>query len=239
MGRLKEIFISEQPFVVNAHGKRDAKLALKAAQTTEVPLRIMSRHDGERVKHTWPNKKLYKTRCHYVFTTSKDSADHLKQTFALSDMHIFSIPDGIELPTELPDKTACKKQLARKLGREFPPNTRFIGVFGEIDTHAMASLLKTAQNINGRFSDHHLVTTAASWSPQKTNESEQDALSNRIHVLPSTADALTGLCPGFDCAVFFCENQTFYQGVPGELTRGHGPGMPGDHPGCQRPKRCD
>ena len=83
--RLKQIFAGEQPFVVNAHGKGDAKLALKAAQTTGVPCRIMSRHNGIRVKNTWPNKKIYKTRCHYVFTTSKDSTAHLKQTFSLSD----------------------------------------------------------------------------------------------------------------------------------------------------------
>ena len=45
-GRLKQIFAAEQPFVVNAHGKDDAKLALKAAQTMGVPCRIMSRHNG-------------------------------------------------------------------------------------------------------------------------------------------------------------------------------------------------
>ncbi len=56
-GQLKQIFDREQPFVVNAHGKGDAKIALKAAQATGVPCRIMSRHNGKRIKCTWDQQK--------------------------------------------------------------------------------------------------------------------------------------------------------------------------------------
>ena len=125
--RLKQIFAGEQPFVVNAHGKGDAKLALKAAQTTGVPCRIMSRHNGVQVKNTWPNKKIYKTRCHYVFTTSNDTTAHLKQTFSLSDMQIFSIPDGITVPDAAPNNTtkkAIRQKLANILGLK--TDARFI-----------------------------------------------------------------------------------------------------------------
>ena len=107
------------------------------------------------------DKKIYKTRCHYVFTTSKDSTAHLKQAFSLPDMHIFSIPDGIIVPDAAqaaPDnttKTAARQKLANTLGLE--TDARFIGIFGKIEPQSIPQLCKTADQLSWHFPCHHLV----------------------------------------------------------------------------------
>ncbi|WP_026259819.1 glycosyltransferase family 4 protein [Desulfobacter curvatus] len=215
--RLKQIFAVEQPFVVNAHGKGDAKLALKAAQATEVPCRIMSRHNGKRVKNTWPNKKIYKTRCHYVFTTSRDSKNHLRQTFSLSDMQIFSIPDGIDMPEAAisPNKTtkaAAMQRLANTLGLE--TDARFTGVFGKIDSQSTQQLCKTADQLIRDFPSHHLVIAGI---PE--NQDTMDIkLCSRVHMLPLTEDN-DAYYQALDCCIYFPDFQNFYQGVPLEVTK--------------------
>ncbi len=217
--RLKQIFSGEHPFVVNAHGRDDAKLALKAAQTADVPCRIMSRHNGERVKNTWPNKKIYKTRCHYVFTTSEDSTAHLKQIFSLSDMQIFSIPDGIAMPDadaaapEGTDKSAARQKLANILGLE--TGARFIGIFGNIELQGIQQLCKTADQLNRHFPCHHLVIAGI---PEKQYPMDEKA-GPCVHMLPLTKDDDTGFYQALDCCIYFPNPQNFYQGVHWEVTR--------------------
>lgn len=214
-GRLKQIFDGEQPFVVNAHGKGDAKLALKAAQTLGVLCRIMSRHNGERVKGTWPNKKIYKTRCHYVFTNSKDTTANLKQTFALSDMHIFSIPDGIALPDGAANqttKTAARQKLAHILGLE--TDARFIGVFGKIERQSLSMLCKTADQLGRRFPYHHLVIAGSSGKQAPMDEKVYP----HVHMLPQAEENNARLYPALDCCIYLPDTRNFYQGVPLEVT---------------------
>ena len=217
-GRLKQIFAGEQPFVVNAHGKGDAKLALKAAQSTGVPCRIMSRHNGVRVKNTWPNKKIYTTRCHYVFTTSKDSTAHLKQTFSLTDMQIFSIPDGIVMPditgsSTRTTKTAVRQKLANTLGVE--TDARFIGVFGKIDPQNKQQLCKIAGRLSLHLPSHHLVIAGIPEN-QDTMDAKPDP---RVHILPLTEEKKNAYYQALDCCIYFPNTRHFYQGVPLEITR--------------------
>lgn len=220
-GRLKEIFAREQPFVVNAHGRGDAKLALKAAETTGVPCRIMSRHNGERVKYTWPNKKIYKTLCDYVFTTSKDSTRHLKQTFSLSDMHIFSIPDGIAMPdihgiapnnTITADQTTDSRQkLANILGLN--ADARFIGILGKIPPPEVRQLEDITHQIYLKYPSHHLVIPDTPENRGAMNEKTN----RRVHMLSLPQENSAGFFQALDCCVYFPNPQNFYQGVPGEI----------------------
>ena len=216
-GRLKQIFASEQPFVVNAHGKGDAKLALKVAHATDVPCRIMSRHNGDRVKSTWANKKIYKTLCHYIFTTSKDSTKHLKQTFSLSDMQIFSIPDGIFMPDaalspNITTHTAARQKLANTLGLE--PNTRFIGIFGKTAPQSKQQLYKTADQLSRHFPSHHLVIAGIPGNQDTIDE----RVTSRVHLLPLT-EKKNAFYQALDCCLYFPNIQNFYQGVPLEVAR--------------------
>ncbi|MGD9823090.1 glycosyltransferase [Desulfobacter sp.] len=219
--QLKQIFAGEHPFVVNAHGRGDAKLALKAAQTTGVPCRIMSRHNGERVKNTWPNKKIYKTRCHYVFTTSKDSTAHLKQIFSLSDMQIFSIPDGIVMPdiaaapegTDRTAQTAARQELANTL--ELETGVRFIGIFGKIDPQDIQQLCRTADQLSRHFPCHHLLIAGTHENQYPMDEKAAP----RVHMLPLTKENDAGFYQALDCCVYFPNPQNFYQGVPWEVTK--------------------
>lgn len=218
-GRLKQIFAGEQPFVVNAHGRSDAKLALKAAQTTGVPCRIISRHNGERVKNTWPNKKIYKTRCHYVFTTSKETTAHLKQTFSLSDMQVFSIPHGIAMPDAVPDnttKTTARQILANTLGLE--TDTRFIGVFGHIPPKNIQQLCKTAELLSRSCPFHHLVIADAPENLTNKVQPRHDKASPQVHMLPMKEEKDT-FYQALDCCIYFPNPRNFYQGVPLEITR--------------------
>ena len=216
-GRLKQIFASEQPFVVNAHGKGDAKLALKAAHTTGVPCRIMSRHSGDRVKKTWANKKIYKTRCHYIFTTSKDSTKHLKQIFSLSDMQIFSIPDGIimpdvAIPPNRTTQTTTRQKLANILGLE--TDARFIGIFGETAPQSKQQLCKTADQLSRHFPSHHLVIAGI----PENQDTMDEKRTSRVHMLPLT-EKKEAFYQALDCYLYLPNSQEFYQGAPLEVIR--------------------
>jgi glycosyltransferase involved in cell wall biosynthesis len=216
-GRLKQIFTGEQPFVVNAHGKYDAKLALKAAQATDVPCRIISRHNGKRVKNTWSNKKIYKTRSHYIFTTSKDSKNHLRQTFSLSDMQIFSFPDGIIMPDtdiyiDRTKRTAARQTLANTLGLK--PDTRFIGVFGTINTQTKQLLRISAKQLDRHFPTHHLVIL----DTPETQATLNEKFSFRVHMQQLTAEEKDACYQALDCCIYLPDYQNFYQGVPVEVT---------------------
>ncbi|MCG8688259.1 MAG: glycosyltransferase family 4 protein, partial [Desulfobacterales bacterium] len=171
--QLKQFFTSEGPFVVNAHGRADAIIALKAAQKTGVPCRIMSRHNGDRVKLTWPNKKIYKDLCNYVFTTAQDTTHHIKETFGLSDMAVFSIPDGIALPKTLPARTDARKKLAETLGLE--SDTRFIGLSGQVNSKGVKFILNAVSKISPEFS-HHLVFN------RDLSEQEKDLLDKKAKI---------------------------------------------------------
>lgn len=214
--RLKQIFTEEQPFVVNAHGKGDAKLALKAAQATDVPCRIMSRHNGKRVKNTWSNKKIYKTRPHYIFTTSKASKSHLRQTFVLSDMQIFSFPDGIIIPDtdiyiDQTKRTAGRQRIAHTLGLE--PDARFIGVFGRTSPQNKELLRILAAKLDRHYPSHHLVIL----DTIKSYNTQDEKCSSRLHMLRETEEK--NICyEALDCCIYLPDYQNFYQGVPFEAT---------------------
>lgn len=215
--RLKQIFDLEQPFVVNAHGKGDAKIALKAAQATEVPCRIMSRHNGNRVKNTWPNKKIYKTRSHYVFTTSRDSKNHLRQTFSLPNMQIVSIPDGIEMPNDdiFADNTiqpAARQAMATALGLE--TDARFIGVFGKTGPENRGQLGKTVDLLKRHFPSYHLVIAGT----PENRETPDEKLTSRIHMLPLTEET-DAFYYALECCIYFPDLRNFYQGVPREVIK--------------------
>ena len=170
---------------------------------------------GERVKGTWPNKKIYKTRCHYVFTNSKDTTANLKQAFALSDMHIFSIPDGIALPDAAPNnatQTAARQELANRLGLE--TDARFIGIFGKIERQSIPLLCKTADQLGRRFSYHHLVIAGSS----ETQTPVDKKIYPHVHMLPQTEENNGRLYPALDCCIYLPDTQNFYQGVPLEVT---------------------
>lgn len=216
-GQLKQIFDREQPFVVNAHGKADAKITLKAAQATGVPCRIMSRHNGKRVRNTWANKKIYKSRCHHIFTNSKDSKKQLKQTFSLSDMQIFCIPDGVTIPdaavfpNEIP-QPAARQKLANILGLE--TDARFIGVFDKAAPQNNLQLRKTAEQLNRQFPSHHLVVAGI---PENQN-TIYEGTSPRLHLLPQNEEKDT-FYQALDCCLYFPNLRNFYQGVPLEVIR--------------------
>ncbi|HCY87052.1 MAG TPA: glycosyltransferase family 1 protein, partial [Desulfobacteraceae bacterium] len=109
---LVEILTNEQPYVINCHGRSDGSIALKAAQKAGVPCRIISRHTGAKLKNSMQNRSIYKKLSHYVFTSSDFITDHLKDTFKLRDMDVFTIPGGIVPPENLSPKPEAAKWLA-------------------------------------------------------------------------------------------------------------------------------
>ena len=155
-GFLKRIFKNEKPDVVNTHGNTDAKIALYAAKKKQVPLRILSRHISAHVSNSWYNRLLYKRFCHYVFTTADYTTRHLQQVFKLSDMQIFSMPSGIRIPDDMPDKDRSRRSLAASL--RLPEATRFIGFVGRVsEDKGVASILKAFQPLSHQFPDTHVV----------------------------------------------------------------------------------
>ncbi|MCG8553373.1 MAG: glycosyltransferase family 4 protein [Desulfobacterales bacterium] len=177
----------------------------------------MSRHNGKRVKNTWANKKIYKSRCHYIFTTSKDSKNHLKQTFALSDMQIFSIPDGTIMPDTdvFPNntaQTAARQKLAKALG--LGTDARFIGVFDKTAPQSKQQLCTVSEQLRRQFPSHYLVVAGI----HKDRNTMCEPLTPRVHLLPQRQEK-NAFYQALDCCVYFPDSRNFYQGVPLEVTR--------------------
>jgi hypothetical protein len=95
---LKDIFYNEKPDILNTHGDKDSKIALRAAKNSGVPLRILSRHISKRVRNFWHNRRVYKKYCHYIFTGDDNITRHLQKVFKINGMQIFSMPDGVIMP---------------------------------------------------------------------------------------------------------------------------------------------
>lgn len=75
--RVRRLLREIRPDVLNTHGNTDAKVGLTAARGLGIPCVIRSRHITPPVSNTWYNRLLYRTLCHYVFTTSQTAADGL------------------------------------------------------------------------------------------------------------------------------------------------------------------
>jgi len=106
---LKHLLHNEKPDVITAHGTRDARIALYAAQKNRVPLRILSQQNSTKIRNSWLNRVIYKKLSHYIFTTDDGTKNHLKKVFKLNGMQIFSIPDGIIEPEPLPGKSEAQQ----------------------------------------------------------------------------------------------------------------------------------
>jgi len=215
-GRMKQIFINEKPFVVNCHGRADARIALKAAQKTGVSCRIMSRHTGGRLKNTWANKKLYKKLNHYVFTTAGDTTTHLQDLFGLSDMEIFSIPDGIVEPESLPPKNDARKELAKTLG--VSPETRFIGILGGLPEESIIKNILREFKLATPAGAHHLVFPGDGKTGKKPAIAGQITdmnLGGKVHFHTHPEDSWA-LYRAYDCGIQ-PKGKEPYTGVPLEM----------------------
>lgn len=153
---LKRIFYNEKPDIINTHGNKDSKLALLAAKKARVPLRILSRHISAHVRNSWYNRMVYKTLCHYIFTTADYTTKYLQKVFKLNCMRIFSMPSGIVKPDHLLEKTKARKALAHELGLD--PETKFIGFVGRVSKDkGVCTLLEAFQKIKSKLLDYHLA----------------------------------------------------------------------------------
>lgn len=153
--KLKHIFKTEQPHILNTHSNGDSKIALRAARAASVPCRILSRHINAPVKNTWYNKKIYKQLNHFIFTTAEHTTRQLQQTFKLKDMEIFFMPTGIMEPTSLVPKNEARKALATELCLD--PDTRFIGFIGNVSNDTGVDIILSALKRIQSDIRHHLA----------------------------------------------------------------------------------
>ncbi|MDD9301041.1 MAG: glycosyltransferase family 4 protein [Desulfobacter sp.] len=232
--KLLQILYNEQPNVINAHGRTDAGMALKAAKKSGVACRIISRHTGKRLKKTLSNKNLYKKLSHYVFTTSTDTCDHLKTLFHLSDMEIFSIPGSMVEPLALAPKEAARKDLA--LGLELDPSTQFLGFLRPPANPKKLKSILRAFKLGSLPKSRHLIFT------DKTLEHTREMIitagkdldiSGQIHFHPPKPGRNWDVYRGIDACILMPGPHAL-EGVPLEMIKAMyascpiiGPGTPG------------
>ena len=153
---LAKVFRKTEPDILNSHGNMDSKIALAAAWRSNIPLVILSRHISAQVKPSWYNRLLYKTLCHYVFTTARYTTDHLIKALNLDPERVKTLPSGIIPPSHLPLHETARKSLAEELG--LSKNARFIGYVGRIsEDKGLECMAKAFLRISSKFPDHNLV----------------------------------------------------------------------------------
>jgi glycosyltransferase involved in cell wall biosynthesis len=217
--RLKKIFETEQPHILNTHGNIDSKIALQAARKAGVPCRILSRHINAPVKNTWYNKKIYKRLNHFIFTTADHTTRHLQRVFKLKEMEIFSIPTGIMEPESLVPKGEARKALATELCLD--PNTRFIGFIGSVtQAKGVETLLSALKRIQSDI-PHHLAVVG-DVSPETlaelTTQAQRLNIEKRVH-FTGFKENIWSYHRAFDCLVLSARNKTKipFEAVPQAL----------------------
>lgn len=226
---LKRIFKNERPDVVNTHGNKDSKLALLAAKKAKVPLRILSRHISAHVRNSWYNRLLYKKLSHYIFTTADYTTRHLQDVFKLKDMEIFSMPSGILIPDDMPDKEIARKSLAKSLGLD--EETRFIGFVGRVSRDkGVSSLIEAYKHIAHKIGNTHLIIVGE--GTEEYLESLENlacdlGLSDQVHFAGFQTDVWP-FYRAFDCKVLpsKAKNGIPFEGVPQALLEAMASGCP-------------
>lgn len=200
---LTEILANEQPNILNAHGKTDGRISLKAAQKAGVPCRIISHHDGSRLSSSWQNKTLYKKQSHYVFTASDQARQQAKETLKLKDMEVFSIPDGIAQPPDFRSRTEARHQMADLL--DLDPGTLFLGLLEACDSrHDIAAalrLIKAFRQIRMEIPHHLLIPVTKEFESHLAGTIEKKTLGERVCLIPAddTWDYFRALSCGIIC----------------------------------------
>jgi len=217
--RLKKIFTSEQPHIVNTHGNADSKIALKAALKTEVPCRILSRHISAHVRNTWYNRQIYKKLSHYIFTTAGYTTRHLQKVFKLNSMEIFSMPSGILEPETLMPKDEARKNLALEF--DLDPDTRFLGFSGRISKDkGVGTILKAFKLIKSDI-PHHIAIVGhgtPEYLAELTTLAQDLNIGDRVHFAGFKEDVWT-YYRAFDCKILASRNKNGipFEGVPQAL----------------------
>lgn len=214
-GRIRQIFVTEKPFVVNSHGLEDAQLALKAARKTDVQCRIMSHHEGSPIKKFWGCKNLYKRYSHYVFTDCEATNRSLQQFFKLKNIRIFSIPCGIIEQNNLPRMEDARKELALRLG--LPQDMHFIGINGWIPSDLNNDFILNVFNRIKNELPHHIVVALNASQPLSTEVkvSIEKKTQKRIHFINTTND-IWHLYRALDCGIIIPKKnkRQSAQGIP-------------------------
>jgi len=217
--RLKQIFETEQPHILNTHGNADSKIALLAAKKTGVPCRILSRHISAHVRNTWYNRKIYKQLNHFIFTTADYTTRHLQKIFKLKALKIFSMPSGIMEPESLIPKEDARKALAAELSLD--PGTRFIGFAGRVSSDkGVSTILKALRLIQSEI-PHHIVIVGDS-TPNYLAElkalAQELNIGDRVHFL-GFKEEVWSYYRAFDCKILASINKKGipFEGVPQAL----------------------
>ncbi|MBI1840378.1 MAG: glycosyltransferase family 4 protein [Verrucomicrobia bacterium] len=132
--------------VLNPHSSRDSWIAGLAGRLAGVPLIIRSRHFDVPIGNPALSRVVYCLLADHIITTSPRITQSLRETFALPESRVSTIPTGIDLNLFRPDGPRAEVALpdaARSL-----PLVAMIGVFRRAKGHETliraASLLQRA-----------------------------------------------------------------------------------------------
>lgn len=217
---LKNLFINENPDIVNTHGNEDSQIGLFAARRAKIGCRILSRHISAHVSRSWYNKLLYKKLATYIFTTADYTTNHLKAVFKLNGKQIFSMPSGIIPPETLPSKDEARNNLARELGLD--PDIRFLGFVGRVSmAKGVDTIFKAFEKIASKIPGHNLVIVGD--SSKEYIESlwalaEKLQIKKRIHII-GPKDDVWPYYRAFDCKILASRGKDGipFEGVPQAL----------------------
>lgn len=181
--KLRQLFRTTNPHILNTHGNEDSKIALTAAIGSGIPIKILSRHISAHVRNSRHNRILYKNLCHYIFTTADYTTRHLINTFHLSEEKVRTIASGIIPPEILLEKKEAKERLARELSLD-PSASRFIGFVGRVShDKGVDTLMNAFQHIAGKI-PHHLVIVGKgndTYLTELKKRAEDLKIGNRVH----------------------------------------------------------
>ncbi len=85
---LVRIFQNELPDIVNTHGNNDTKVALPAAEKTNIPCRILSRHISAHVKIPGITA-VYTSSCAIMYSPQRIIPPGICKPFSISKTHRF------------------------------------------------------------------------------------------------------------------------------------------------------
>jgi len=214
---LKNLFINENPDIVNTHGNEDSQVGLLAACRAKIGCRILSRHISAHVNKSWYNKLLYQKLATYIFTTADYTTNHLTTVFKLTGKQIFSMPSGILLPGTLLSKDEARNNLTMELGLD--PDTRFLGFVGRISpTKGIDTIIIAFQKIAKKIPGHNLVIIGDSTKEYIDSLwalADRMQIKERIHIM-GPKDNVWPYYRAFDCKILASRSKGGipFEGIP-------------------------
>jgi len=205
-----------KPDVVGTHSSTDSWVGLSASYLLRVAKRVRYRHVSTTVKKNSLNSLQYNYLANLIITTGDCISAPIADSFGLKPNTIHTIPTGISLNEEIPDKESCRKLLLDEL--KLSNEKRFIGQVSVLRSwKGLEELIDAYKIVSQNIASLHLVIVGEGLPMRKVLEDKitQENLESTVHLVGHKENPLPYM-RAFDAVIL---SSLKNEGIPQALLR--------------------